>query len=170
GRASILRESLRQAKVAPATAGLRDTIDPGAFLRSMGLRGTEKTRLMNTDRFDALFSGSDQYKQLQDFMDGTRRLADSSYANRSGTNIREETGRWIEHATNLFQATLTGLRKAAGTGATMVGLKGMAGRMNPSSPSYLSGAPRYEFNPAARQRITTLPPIPAMIATEEMRQ
>ena len=126
--------------------------------------------MLNMEKIDALFGGTQAEALARDVIETARRLADTRYANRSGTDIRAETRGWVDNVTNLFQMTVTGLKKAAGTGLTITGMRGMADRMDPLSKNFLTGPPRYQMDPMIRQRITTMPPIPAMIASQELQE
>lgn len=169
-RRAFVETAVKASKAAPASGGTRTSIDPGSFLRTLGIRGSDEARMLNLEKIDALFGGTTAEPLMRDIIETARRLADTRYANRSGTDIRAETRDWINQVSNLFQATWSIARKSAGTGLSIAGLRGYADRMDPLSRNFLTGGPRYQMSPLTRQRVTTLPPIPAMIASQELLQ
>ena len=171
-RGQFIRQAIEMSKTLAATAG-RETgqMNPGAFLRAIGVKGSEEARYLNMERLDALFGGTEGYPLLRDFVDVSRRLADSSMANRSGTAIRAETQDWIEKAQALLGMGWGALRSAVGTAGGIAGMRGYVNRMDPrETDTFLTGAKPYRMKETNVDRIRTLPAVPALIGSREERE
>lgn len=169
-RAAYLADALRAAKINPASGGPGDILNPVTFLQVMGVRGSGKNRMMNMDRVNAIFAGTEMEPLLNDLIQGARVLADTRFANKSGTAITQDTKSWIEKATSLYEMSVGALRKSAGTVGYLAGLKGIADRADPRSARYLTGGDRFQLPTDKLRRVVTPATTTALQFEEEFEE
>jgi hypothetical protein len=167
---SYVSQAVEAGKIGPASAGSGDSLNPTGFLQALGMTGGTKNRALNRERINILLEGTPAEGFMRDTIEAATRMSDTTGKNFSGTAAMMEARDAADILTGLYTSGLAGLKKIIGSLSTPIALRGYADRMNPNSPRYLTGGDRYQVNPLTKQRVTTLPAIPALIAAGEARE
>lgn len=139
-RGAILQDAIAAAREVSATGGTSLEMNPGGFLRALGLTGNKRggeamQRLMH------LFGGegSESWGQMSRAIDVARRLADVSGKNFSGTSQANQ----FYELVRAFGGHLTSALKSMGsTALEAAGLRRIADSMDPASALFGNLSPR----------------------------
>lgn len=139
-RGAILQDAIAAAREVSATGGTSLEMNPGGFLRALGLTGNKRggeamQRLMH------LFGGegSESWGQMSRAIDVARRLADVSGKNFSGTSQANQ----FYELVRAFGGHLTSALKSMGsTTLEAAGLRRIADSMDPASALFGNLSPR----------------------------
>lgn len=158
-RGSIIRDALDASMQTAATAGAEMSVNPGGYLRALGLTGGERGGEAML-RLQHIFGGegSEAWHAMKNSIDVARRLADVSGKNFSGTS---QANQFYQLMRAFSGHVTTALKTLGSTSMEALGLRRIADTMNPTNPLFGDFTPRPLIQ---APRVIRGAPVPASVA------